>query len=258
MKILRLKRKRILITSNFQEKLQHHLKRHLVFLQKHGNLYDVLTNVLENKSLDNVKLLQVGFLDDLMSGFNVYKKIKGANSAIDLYLYLLRNPRRTVYDLFLNIPTDKYNKDIYLQTLFIYRQKLFGLREDILKKLTNKRIRYNDSDQSSIVEQKYKESIAKKKTKLEPELKPKFEESITEGTILRKQRFSEIVKRETMINNNLFKEYFKYLSPSNMYKNLNTTTDIEENKTTVNKIKHNLADLMVDIENDPTNNAKKN
>ena len=42
-----------------------------------------------------------------------------------------------------------------------------------------------------------------------------------------------------------------------MYKNLNTTTDIEENKTTVNKIKHNLADLMVDIENDPTNNAKK-
>ena len=107
------------------------------------------------------------------------------------------------------------------------------------------------------MEQKYKESIAKKKTKLEPELKPKFEESITEGTILRKQRFSEIVKRETMINNNLFKEYFKYLSPSNMYKNLNTTTDIEENKTTVNKIKHNLADLMVDIENDPTNNVKK-
>ena len=108
------------------------------------------------------------------------------------------------------------------------------------------------------MEQKYKESIAKKKTKLEPELKPKFEESIAEGTILRKQRFSEIVKTETMINNNLFNEYFEYLSPSNMYKNLNTTTDIEENKITVNKIKHNLADLMVDIENDPTNNAKKN
>ena len=107
------------------------------------------------------------------------------------------------------------------------------------------------------MEQKYKESIAKKKTKLEPELKPKFEESIAEGTILRKQRFSEIVKTETMINNNLFNEYFEYLSPSNMYKNLNTTTDIEENKTALNKIKHNLADLMVDIENDPTNNAKK-
>ena len=98
-------------------------KKTFSFLQKHGNLYDFLTNVLENKSLDNVRLLQVGFLDDLMSGFNAYKKIKGENSAIDLYLYLLRNPRRTVYDLFLNIPTDKYNKEIYLQTLFIYRHK---------------------------------------------------------------------------------------------------------------------------------------
>ena len=98
-------------------------KKTFSFLQKHGNLYDFLTNVPENKSLDNVRLLQVGFLDDLMSGFNVYKKIKGENSAIDLYLYLLRNPRRTVYDLFLNIPTDKYNKEIYLQTLFIYRHK---------------------------------------------------------------------------------------------------------------------------------------
>ena len=58
------------------------------FLQKHGNLYNFLTNVLENTSLkqNNVRLLQVGFLDDLMNGFNVYKKIKGANSATDLYI----------------------------------------------------------------------------------------------------------------------------------------------------------------------------
>ena len=153
-----------MITSYFQEKLQHHLKGLLVFLQKHGNLYDFLTNVLGNISLNNIKLLQVGFFDDLMNEFNVYKKIKGANSATDLYLYLLRNPRRTVYDLFLNTPTDKYNKEIYLQV-----QKLFSLREDIFEKLTNKVIIImvliinNDFDQSSIVEQKYKESIAKKK-----------------------------------------------------------------------------------------------
>ena len=133
-------------------------------MQKHGNLYDFLTNVLGNISLNNIKLLQVGFFDDLMNEFNVYKKIKGANSATDLYLYLLRNPRRTVYDLFLNTPTDKYNKEIYLQV-----QKLFSLREDIFEKLTNKGIIImvliinNDFDQSSIVEQKYKESIAKKK-----------------------------------------------------------------------------------------------
>ena len=72
------------------------------FLQKHSNMYVFLTNVLENKSLSKVRLLQVGFLDDLMNAFNVYKKFKGANSATDLYLYFLENPKRTVYDLFLN------------------------------------------------------------------------------------------------------------------------------------------------------------
>ena len=40
------------------------------------------------------------------------------------------------------------------------------------------------------------------------------------------------------MNNNLFKEYFEYSSPSNMYKNLNTTTDI--NKTKEYKIEDKL------------------
>ena len=55
--------------------------------------------------------------------------------------------------------------------------------EDIFKKLNNKGIINNDFNQSSIVKQKYKKSIVKK-TKLEPELKPKFEESIAERNIL--------------------------------------------------------------------------
>ena len=42
-----------------------------------------------------------------------------------------------------------------------------------------------------------------------------------------------------------------------MYKNLNTTTDMEKNKTKVNKIKGNLVDLMMKFKNNPTNNAKK-
>ena len=42
-----------------------------------------------------------------------------------------------------------------------------------------------------------------------------------------------------------------------MYKNLNATTDIEENKIKVNKIKSNLADLVMKIKNNPTNNTKK-
>ena len=86
------------------------------------------------------------------------KKIKEANSATDLYLYLLGNPRRTVYDLFFNTLANKYNKEVYLQV-----QKFFSLREDNFKKLTNKRVINNDFDQSSIVKQKYKKSIAKKK-----------------------------------------------------------------------------------------------
>ena len=80
----------------------------------------------------------------------------------------MRNPRRTVYGLFLKTPTDKYNKEISLQA-----QKLFSLREDISKKLTNKRILNNDSDQSSIVEQKFRESIAKKK-KIRTRIKTKI------------------------------------------------------------------------------------
>ena len=116
----------------------------------------------------------------------------------------------------------------------------------------------------AIVKQKYKKSIAKKpklepelKPKLEPELKPKFEESLTERTMFREQRLNEIAKKEKTIDNNLFKEQFEYSSPSNMYRNLNTTKDIEENKTKVNKIKNNSADLMMEFKNKPTNNAKK-
>ena len=162
-------------------------------MQKYGNLYNFLTNAVGNTSLNNVKLLQVGFLDDLMDGFSVYRNINAANSARDLYLYLLENPRISVYDLFLNTATDKYNKEIYLQV-----QKLFSSMEDIFKKLTNKGIINNDFNQSSIVKQKYKKSIVKK-TKLEPELKPKFEESIAERNILRKQRLNEIATKEKII-----------------------------------------------------------
>ena len=91
-------------------------KKTFSFFQKHRNLYDFLTNVLKNTSLNTVKLLQVELLDHLINGFN------------DLYSYLFENPKRTVYDLFLNTSTDQYNKQIYLQA-----QKLFSLREDIFK-----------------------------------------------------------------------------------------------------------------------------
>ena len=68
-----------------------------------------------------------------MNGFKVYKTIKKPEGELnykakDLYLKLLGNPNKTVNDIFLNKPTDKDNKEIYLQA-----KKLFDLREKILK-----------------------------------------------------------------------------------------------------------------------------
>ena len=42
-----------------------------------------------------------------------------------------------------------------------------------------------------------------------------------------------------------------------MHKNVNTTTDREENKTKVNKIKNYLPDWMMKFKHNPINNAKK-
>ena len=69
-----------------------------------------------------------------MNGFEVYKTIKKLNNELNykaqnLYLILLENPNKTVYDTFLNNPTDKHNKEIYLQ-----EQILFNLRENVFKK----------------------------------------------------------------------------------------------------------------------------
>ena len=43
-----------------------------------------------------------------------------------------------------------------------------------------------------------------------------------------------------MINSKLFREYFEYSSPSDMYKNLNNTINSEENEAQVNVIKDKL------------------
>ena len=114
------------------------------FLQKHGDLYSFWINVLDNKRLDNVKLLQLGFLKDMMNGFKVYKRIikskkKSDYNAKDLYLFLLANKNRTVNNIFLDTPLDKHNKEIYLQA-----QILLNLRGKNFKKLVNKKIIKND------------------------------------------------------------------------------------------------------------------
>ena len=60
-----------------------------------------------------------------------------------------------------------------------------------------------------------------------------------------------------MISPKLFREYFEYLSPGDMYKNLNKTMGLEENKAQVNAIKDRLAKLMEAVKLSPTSNAKK-
>ena len=83
------------------------------------------------------------------------------------------------------------------------------------------------------------------------------EESIAERTKLRRQRSDEIANKEKMINPELFREYFKYSSPSDMYKNLNNTIGSEWNKSQVNAIKDKLANLMEAFKSSPTNDTKK-
>ena len=75
--------------------------------------------------------------------------------------------------------------------------------------------------------------------------------------MLRRDRLNEIAKKEKTIDNNLFKEHLEYSSASNLYKNLNTATDIEENKIKVNKIKNNLADLIWNLKMIQQINRKK-
>ena len=84
-----------------------------------------------------------------------------------------------------------------------------------------------------------------------------LEESIAERTKLRRQRSDEIANKEKMINPELFREYFEYLSPSDMHKKLNETIGSEENKAQVNAIKDKLANLMEAVKNNPTSDKKK-
>ena len=68
--------------------------------------------------------------------------------------------------------------------------------------------------------------------------KPESEESIAERTKLRRQRSDEIVKKENMVDPKLFREYFDYLNPSDIYKNLNKTIGSKGSKAQVNAIKN--------------------
>ena len=60
-----------------------------------------------------------------------------------------------------------------------------------------------------------------------------------------------------MIDPKLFREYFEYLSPSVMSKNLNKATGSEENKAQINTISNRLANMKEAFKSNPTRDAKK-
>ena len=71
---------------------------------------------------------------------------------------------------------------------------------------------------------------------------PKSEVSIAERTKLRRKRPDEIAKKEKMIDPNLFNYYFKYSSPSDMYKKL-SKVGTENNRVKVNFIKDDMTNF---------------
>ena len=59
-----------------------------------------------------------------------------------------------------------------------------------------------------------------------------------------------------MIDPKLCREYFDYLSPSDIYKNLNKTIGSEENKPQVNAIKDRLTKWVKEFKSSPTSDPK--
>ena len=208
----------------------------LNFCNKYRDLYNFwIDALLKYSNMNEIKSQQVNFLRDLMNGFSVYRNISKPKKKLnheteDPYLMLLGNPNKTVDDI-LTWPRDKDNKEIYLQ-----EKKIFNLREKIFKKLVNKKITETDSDQTSI---------------------DNYEENIAERIKLRKQRFNEIKQKEQYINNNLFKEYFKYPTPSKMYNTLSDTKNTERYNTQVNLIKSSLIDSKKETENASKDDVNK-
>ena len=88
-----------------------------------------------------------------MNGFNVYRNIskpKGESDykAENLYKTLLGAPNKNVDEiLFSKTSMDQHNRETYLKA-----EALFYLREDIIKKLSSKRIIKIFSDQSDTKE----------------------------------------------------------------------------------------------------------
>ena len=75
--------------------------------------------------------------------------------------------------------------------------------------------------------------------------------------MLKRQIFDEIAQKEKKISLELFEIYFDYSSPSYMYKSLNETENLKENKVLVNILENRLNNLIKEIKSNPTSDTKK-
>ena len=67
----------------------------------------------------------------------------------------------------------------------------------------------------------------------------------------------KLLQNEKKINLDLFRKYFEYLSPVDMYKNLIESINSKRNKIQTESIKNALTDFKKDNKNTPKDNANK-
>ena len=131
--------------------------------------------------------------------------------------------------------------DLYYIYKDKYNEEEDGLNTKDKKLLYYKKLRLTDDYQHESEEEEKEQRISKKPDEKEAPKNPAKDDV---------SKFNEWVnKKETGINYELFKKYFKFQRPSDMLKDLYITNDKYKNNKLVNIIKSGLSDLKNEIEN---------
>ena len=144
--------------------------------------------------------------------------------------------------------------DLFNELYYIYKDKYNEEEKDGLYTKNKKlfyyeKLRLTDDYQYESEEEEEKEEKEQQTSKKEPLKRPAKDGVST---------FNEWVnKKETGINYELFKKYFKFQRPSDMLKDLYITNDKYKNNKLVNIIKSGLSDLKNEIE-DMSEEEKEN
>ena len=214
------------------------------FFKRYSKPYILLNNLVTNKiNIDTVNDNQRNFVFDLMKGYNL-SSFFSKSEARDLNnRNLYERSKRKASGILLKCEKStegikaflprRFKKDINENQKSVSLNAImkFDIRNAIANLFRNgfiKPLQYQSA------------------TKLKP--KPKSERTTAERTKLRRQRLDEIAGKENEIARKekttdfqLFRYYFKYPSPSDMYKELDGA-DTENNEVKVNFIKNYMTD----------------